>query len=385
MKNKIICTLMGVFLFLMSSTACFAADADRIVIPDGYINQNSKITVETTEDSSKELISIRVKTDHSAYADITDTKSFSVDKNCTAYVKIRYKDKDGKEETIELEKDIRNFDGTVPKVAAFIKGEDLNIQISDDASGVKLLNVDGIEYTDLNDGMIGINLKELESTSEYFTIYAVDNAGNRTNTLRVYNPYYVGEDPSSTTDRGVDNPQSTDETKPTSATGLITSHTDEDGDDMMGVNYREWKEGYGDSNAMGSKQFFTIKTKSDKTFYIVVDESYNQQTAYLLTEASENDLLNFVNYDGNSVDTGETTVYTIPTSDKKDVTVTETANEVSEQPKEKNKSSIGIILIVAVAAGGAYYYKMKKNKDQNDADEYSQEEEFEQSEEGEKN
>ena len=227
MKNKIACTLTGVFLFLMSSFAVLAAGEDRIVVPDGYINESSKISVETGD---KEPVSIRVKLDHGAFYDITDTKQFSVNKNCTAYVKVKYK-----EETVELEKKITNFDGIAPKVSAYIKGEDLTIKISDDISGPKLINVDGMDYTELTGGILCINLKDEEKTKEYFTIYAADNAGNRTNTLRVYNPYYVGEDPKSSTDKSIDNPQSSENTLPTSATGLITSHTDEDGEDMMNV------------------------------------------------------------------------------------------------------------------------------------------------------
>lgn len=373
MKNKIVCALMGAFLIFQSSLSVFAAGTDRIVVPDGYINSSSKIMVETNDDTSKELVSIRVKLDHGAYKDITDTKSFTVDENCIAYVKVKYKDTEGKSEVVELEKEIRNFDGVAPKVNAYIKGEDLSIQVSDDISGAKILNVDGTDYSELESGAIGIHLKDLESSKESFTVYAVDNAGNKTKTLRINNPYYVGDDPQSNVDRGVDNPQSTDRTKPTSATGLITSHTDEDGEDMASVSYREWKDS-SDSNskATGSKQFFTVKTKSDKTFYIVVDESYNQQTAYLLTEASENDLLNFVNYDGNSVDTGETTVYTVSKNDKKEV-VSET-NEVVEQDKEtkpKNKSSIGAIVLAALAGVGIYFYKFRKNDDEGDEeDEY---------------
>ncbi len=366
MKNKIVCTLTGVFLFLMSSFVALAAGEERIAVPDGYINESSKISVETGD---KEPVSIRVKLDHGAFYDITDTKQFSVNKNCTAYVKVKYK-----EETVELEKKITNFDGIAPKVSAYIKGEDLTIKISDDISGPKLINVDGMDYTELTGGILCINLKDEEKIKEYFTIYAADNAGNRTNTLRVYNPYYVGEDPKSSTDKSIDNPQSSENTLPTSATGLITSHTDEDGEDMMNVSYKEWKQESSHSDSSnGSKQFFTIKTKSDKTFYLVVDESYNEQTAYLLTEASENDLLNFVNYDGNSVDIGETTVYTIPKQNKNEAKDAKTEETEPVKETKKSRSPVGIILIAAIAGVGIYFYKFRK-KDTDEDDENDEEE-----------
>ncbi|MBP5744793.1 MAG: DUF4366 domain-containing protein [Lachnospiraceae bacterium] len=367
--NKIILTVLsGAFLICSCCMRAHCSTLDRIIVDDSYINSTSLIRVETSEDDDKSLESIRVKLDHSAYKDITDTKSFSVNKNCTAYVKIRYHYKNGDDDTVELEKKITNFDDIAPKVSAFIKGEDLTIKISDDISGPKLINVEGIDYTQFTDGMISINLKDLENTKEYFTIYALDNALNRTNTLRVYNPYYVGEKTKSNTDKGIDNPQSNDATKPTSATGQIISHTDEDGDDLMNVTYQAFKQGDISGTAKGSKQFFTVKTKSDKVFYIVVDESYDKQTAYLLTEASENDLLNFVNYDGNSIDTGETTVYTIPKQSRDE---TKDDQETESQPvkeKEKRKTPIGIMLIAAIAGGGIYFYKLKKKKSEEDED-----------------
>lgn len=372
MKRKIIGALLGAFFILQSSAQVFAAGVDSINVPDGYINSTNKITVSTCEDESKELVSVRVKLDHGAYKDITDSKQFSVDENCTAYVKVKYVDKDGNEEVNELTKEIKNYDGVAPKVSAYIKGEDLMIQVTDEISGAQVLNVDGIDYTDLADGAISINLKNLENTTEYFTVYALDKANNKTKTLRINNPYYVGEDPLSNTDRGVDNPQSVVSTKPTSATGVITSHTDEDGDDISNVTYREWKNGNVSSNGNGSKQFFTVKTKTDKVFYIVVDESFNQQTAYLLTEASENDLLNFVNYDGNAVDNGETTVYSIPKDEKKDIAINDVVeDEPVKEEKSTKKSSLGTFIVVALAGIGAYFYKFKKKQDESDEDEYA--------------
>lgn len=371
MKKKICMALMGVILLFACSLKGMANGEDKILIPEGFINSTDRITVSTSENESKELVSIRVKLDHGAYRDITDTKSFTVNDNCTAYVKIRYKGADDNEETVELTENITNFDGLAPNISAYIKGEELILKVSDDVSGAGILNIDGKDYSDLKDDGIGINLKELESTKEYLIIHAFDKAGNRSNTLKVNNPYYVGEKASSSTDRSVDNPQSTDETLPTSASGLITSHTDENGEDMMNVSYKEWKEGYGDTNT-GSKQFFTVKTKSDKVFYIVVDESYGNQTAYLLTEASENDLLNFVNYDGNSIDTGKTDIYSIDENDKKTVETPVNDENKTEAPKEKKSGSAFIILFVCLAGAAAYFVKIKKKKDTDDEDEFDE-------------
>jgi hypothetical protein len=41
------------------------------------------------------------------------------------------------------------------------------------------------------------------------------------------------------------------------------------------------------------KRFYTIVTRSGKTFYMIIDEAKADDNAYLLTEVTENDLLNF--------------------------------------------------------------------------------------------
>ena len=41
------------------------------------------------------------------------------------------------------------------------------------------------------------------------------------------------------------------------------------------------------------KEFYTIQTKSDKVFYLIIDNEKTDENVYLLTEVSENDLLNF--------------------------------------------------------------------------------------------
>ena len=141
------------------------------------------------------------------------------------------------------------------------------------------------------------------------------------------------------------------------------------------MTYREWKSYKESEGESGSKQFFTIRTKSDKTFYIVVDESNNQQAAYLLTEASENDLLNFVNYDGNTVDLGETNVYSL--SQKTDKTSEETEAQVDEpvtEAKTKKNSAVPVILILVCAGGVAYYFKfVKKDTEGDEEDELDDE------------
>ena len=42
-----------------------------------------------------------------------------------------------------------------------------------------------------------------------------------------------------------------------------------------------------------SKEFFTIQTKNNNTFYLIVDRSQNSQNVYMLSSIDENDLQKF--------------------------------------------------------------------------------------------
>ena len=232
MKKKLAMALMGLFLVVQSSVCVFAQGAEAIQVPEGYINPESKIFVTTNENEMIKVRSVQYKIGKGAYKDITQKMYFTVTENCTVDVCITYEDKEGNESVSAISAEIKNFDGVKPEVVASMKGDVLTIQASDELSGVKLLNINGQDYAELTDGAIGINMKELEKTNEYLTVYAVDQALNKSSTYKIKNPYYVGEEPKSNTDQGVENPQSTQPTKPTDATATITAHTDENGTDL---------------------------------------------------------------------------------------------------------------------------------------------------------
>lgn len=381
MKKKLAMALMGLFLVVQSSVCVFAQGAEAIQVPEGYINPESKIFVTTNENEMIKVRSVQYKIGKGAYKDITQKMYFTVTENCTVDVCITYEDKEGNKSVSEISAEIKNFDGVKPEVVASMKGDVLTIQASDELSGVKLLNVNGQDYTELTDGAIGINMKELEKTNEYLTVYAVDQALNKSSTYKIKNPYYVGEEPKSNTDQSVENPQSVLPTKPTEAVATITAHTDENGSDLSKPdnhqednttsNRADTGQAIVGNQTTAGKQFFTIQTESDKTFYLVVDETQNQQAAYLLTEASENDLLNFVNYDGNTVDHGDVVVYSIAKEESPVIEdeVEDVSEELEEEPPTNKKSPLGIIVIVGMIAVAFYFFKFKKKDTDEEDDE----------------
>lgn len=128
----------------------------------------------------------------------------------------------------------------------------------------------------------------------------------------------------------------------------------------------------GDEITSGMKDFYTIHTKNNNTFYLVVDHAGSQDNVYMLSLIDENDLSEFLE---------ETVKQTEPETQSQVVVVPETTPEpetettVTPEPEQKqeNHSSLMTLIIFAVIGVGAaaYYFKIYKPKKQ--ADEYESE------------
>ena len=139
-----------------------------------------------------------------------------------------------------------------------------------------------------------------------------------------------------------------------------------------------------DKYSADARQFITFKTKSGKTFHLIINHDEEGQNVMLLTEVSEDDLLNMVE------------VKEKPKEEIKKIEDTEIKPEIKkEDPKiEESKGGgsyifLGIIVLAVVGAG--YYFKIYKKKQDDDTedeeeydeleDEYEREDDVENSEE----
>lgn len=343
-RFKIAALAMGVLLsaFFMPDTA-YASDGNGSVdidLPKGWQTKEyvAQITPYEFTNGNTKVYAQKVSAsfDDGAYLDITDCMQVTLRENGMLSVKVEYSD--GSETTGSFY--IENFDLERPSVSARLEGEIMYLTAKDEISGVKEISINGKVFHELKDGQMCIDVKELESTQEYFTIYAKDTAGNLSKTFKVKNPYYVGEPESGSSDKSLVNPDSIEATDPTSARGSVTEYTD-------------------------SKEFYTI-TADDKTFYLVIDHSMSQENVYLLTEAGCNDLLNFVDYNGVDVENGDIPLYELS---EEEISVPDSDNteEVSDAKESKTDSSAFVIIAIAAVAGGGYYFvKQKKKKDELD-------------------
>ena len=344
-----------------------------------YIEPNVKISIEPTEGWFKDIALVSVKAEdivnsgnfmiesvkakisqNGSWVDITEDMRFSVSENCSVYVQVT--DQNGK--TYEKNRYISCFDKTKPVLNATVNGGLLSVQAKDSESGVLAVYVNGYEFTELNNGILNVRLQQFDTGYEYFTIQAVDKAGNISDVYRITNPYYV--DPLAEKKEESPLPESATPTGPTDAEADVTEHSTE-----------------------AEKEFYTIQTESEKVFYLIIDKTGEQEKVYFLTEVSERDLLNVTSDNcetlpmnsavvesalPNDIPKTETTenvenTEEVETTEMTEVEDTKSENK-AEQETEKMKSessSAGVYIVMMVvgviAIGLGYYFKVVKKKE----------------------
>ena len=398
-----------------------------------YVNPNVKITISTPSgwhnDTTKVHISVEdvahsgnfsIKTvqakvaQNGSWTDITEDMYVEISENATVYVLVT--DQRGK--TYEKNRYIRCFDFTKPTLNAAVSDGLLSVQAHDTDSGIKAVYVNGYEFKELTNGVLNIRLQQFDAGYQYFTISAMDNAGNMSEVYKTANPYYT--DPEKT-DGNEKNPAeqlpvSAQATKPSSATAQVTEHTKTDSDGntvsenslaeqkkqaMAEAAASEKKEESGEKEKSETgKEFYTIQTASEKVFYLIIDRDGEEEMVYFLTEVTENDLLN-VTADNSEIlpknsaaleSAIPVTEGALPNNNGEQETEEEPAEEAAEdgeenteepepepEKTEENPAATYIILgIVAVAAiGGGYYFKVAKKKKEEFLDEDDEEEDEE--------
>lgn len=106
-----------------------------------------------------------------------------------------------------------------------------------------------------------------------------------------------------------------------------------------------------DKYSADARQFITFQTKNGKTFYLIINHDEDSENVMLLTEVSEDDLLNMV-------EKKETP--------KQEITKEEPVKEEKPEKKEE-KSNLGtyiiLSLVIAGALGAGYYFKVVRKKE----------------------
>ncbi|HIC0253965.1 TPA: CD1107 family mobile element protein [Streptococcus agalactiae] len=107
-----------------------------------------------------------------------------------------------------------------------------------------------------------------------------------------------------------------------------------------------------DKYSADARQFITFQTKNGKTFYLIINHDEDSENVMLLTEVSEDDLLNMVEK---------------KEAPKQEVVKKEPVKEEVEPEKKDEKSNLGTYIILLLVVGGAlgagYYFKVVKKKE----------------------
>lgn len=399
--------------------------------PGGWHNERATVTFTVTDAAHTgnfEAAKIQAKVgQNGSWTDVTEDKKLEISENCTVYVQVT----DQKGNTYERSRTMRCFDTTKPTLNAAVSDGLLSIQVHDTDSGAKAVYVNGYEFTELTNGTLNIRLQQFDAGYEYFTISAMDNAGNMSDVYKTKNPYY--KDPADESDENPAEqlPVNAEATKPGSATGTVTEHTktDSEGNTVSQTPQEQKKQAMAEADAAEKaesgdkdteneksgqgKEFYTIQTATDKVFYLIIDRDGEEELVYFLTEITENDLLNATSDNSETLPKNSAALESaIPTEggalpnnngelpedqeqaeenieDEENAEDTENTEETEPEEKASEPNPmVSYILMGALAIafiGGAYYFKVVRKKkedfiededeDEEEDEEYENEEE----------
>lgn len=149
---------------------------------------------------------------------------------------------------------------------------------------------------------------------------------------------------------------------PSKARGTVMENKDNTNKDYP-IHHGDEKEV--DMYSADARQFITFQTKNGKTFYLIINHDEDSENVMLLTEVSEDDLLNMV-------EKKETP--------KQEITKDEPVKEEVKPEKKEEKSDLGtyilLALVVAGALGGGYYFKVIKKKEKEELENLEEEDDF---------
>ena len=123
-----------------------------------------------------------------------------------------------------------------------------------------------------------------------------------------------------------------------------------------------------DKYSADARQFITFKTKNGKTFHLIINHDEQGENVMLLTEVSEDDLLNMVEAKEK------------PKEVTKEEPVKQEKTEEVKHEKKEEKSSTGTYILLALvtlgALGAGYYFKIAKKKEDKELEALEEDDDF---------
>ena len=149
---------------------------------------------------------------------------------------------------------------------------------------------------------------------------------------------------------------------PSKARGTVTENKDNANNDYP-IHHNDSKDNKEtDKYSADARQFVTFTTKNGKTFHLIINHDEDSENVMLLTEVSEDDLLNMVEK---------------KEAPKQEITKEEPKKEELKPVKKEESSNMGtyliLILVVAGALGAGYYFKVVKKKEDKELEGFEEE------------
>ena len=123
-----------------------------------------------------------------------------------------------------------------------------------------------------------------------------------------------------------------------------------------------------DKYSADARQFITFKTKNGKTFHLIINHDEQGENVMLLTEVSEDDLLNMVEAKEK------------PKEVTKEEPVKQEKTEEAKPEKKEETSSMGtyilLVLVTLGALGAGYYFKVVKKKEDKELESLEEDDDF---------
>ncbi|MGF3194903.1 CD1107 family mobile element protein [Facklamia sp. P13055] len=149
---------------------------------------------------------------------------------------------------------------------------------------------------------------------------------------------------------------------PSKARGTVTENKDNANNDYP-IHHNDSEENkLSHMYSADARQFVTFTTKNGKTFHLIINHDEDSENVVLLTEVSEDDLLNMVEK---------------KEEPKQEITKDEPVKEEPKPMKKEESSNTGTYLILALvvvgALGAGYYFKVIKKKEDKELEDFEEE------------
>ena len=157
-------------------------------------------------------------------------------------------------------------------------------------------------------------------------------------------------------------------TEPIKARASVTENKDNANQDYPIHHNSDKDNKETDKYSADARQFITFKTKNGKTFHLIINHDEQGENVMLLTEVSEDDLLNMV-------ETKEK-----PKEVVKEEPIKDEPKEEAKPEKKEEKSSTGTYILLALvtlgALGAGYYFKIAKKKEDKELEALEEDDDF---------